>query len=494
MGPGLFNFGPEMATLPCGNPGVKGKGGAPLLGRVWSVMDPFERRMLGVLEKEPCLAHTRCLMVAISGGPDSVALLAGLCRLAPQLGVEIRAAHVNHGLRPEESADHERFVTALCEELGVPLTVRRLAGMTAGGGNLEEWLRGQRYQVLEELSAAQGGVVVTAHQANDQAETLLLKLARGAGLTGLSGIHPRLRDEAGRVRVIRPLLSFRRREILDYLGRRKMSFCTDSSNLSTQLDRNWVRQELLPLMLERLNPRTVEHLSQTATLAREAQGLMTELATAALPEVIRARGREVVELDISNLSSRALALRRYLVREAVVQLSGGLTGLDFEQVESVLALCDATEGHQVALPAGLVASRQFGSLVLKVNRPVRPFRYRLSIPGELPIEALNKTISLEPWKKRFESSNAVRLAGLTGDLVVRSRVPGDVFCTRSGRRRKLKKVLHDEHIPRDLRDRLILLTTADRIVWVEKLWAHPDYREDLEPQLALWVRDETFDS
>ena len=457
-------------------------------------MDPFERKMLRVLEKEPCLARTQRLIVAISGGPDSVALLVGLCQLSWQLPVEIRAAHVNHGLRGEESENDQCFVGDLCEELGISLAVRRLTGMTTQGGNLEERLRVQRYRLLEELAAAQRGVVVTAHHADDQAETLLLKLARGAGLTGLSGIYPRLRDEEGRVSVIRPLLSFRRKEILDYLERRRMPFRTDTTNLSTQLDRNWVRQGLLPPMVERLNPRTIEHLSQTATLAREAEELMKELSTAALQEVIRSRGEESLELDISRLSSRALALRRYLVRDAVLDLSGGLTGLDFERVESVLALCEMPSGHQVGLPGGLVASRQYGSLVLKVNRPVVSFRYPLPIPGERPIEALRKTVCLEPWKNRFESSDAVRLAGVPGDLEVRSRLSGDVFCTRSGRRRKLKKVLHDEHIPRDLRDRLILLTTADRIVWVEKLWPHPDYRDEREPQLALWVRDETFDS
>ena len=457
-------------------------------------MDPFEKKMLRVLEKESCLAHPQNLIVAISGGPDSVALLAGLCQLSSRLPVEIRAVHVNHGLRGEESENDQRFVAGLCEDLAVPLTVHRLTGMIAEGGNLEERLRGHRYRLFKELAAAQGGVVVTAHHANDQAETLLLKLARGAGLTGLAGIYPRLRDKEGRVRVIRPLLSFPRQEILDYLERRRMTFRTDTSNLSIQLDRNWVRQQLLPPMVERLNSRTVEHLSQTATLAREAEELMKELSTAALRDVIRSRGEESVELDISRLSKRALALRRYLVRDAVLDLSGGLKGLGFEQVESVLALCEVSSGHQVELPGGLVASRQYGSLVLRVNRPVISFRYPLSIPGELLIAAVKKTVCLQPWKNQFENSDAVKLAGVSGDLVVRSRLSGDVFCTRSGRRRKLKKVFHDEHIPRDLRDRLIVLTTVDRIVWVEKLWPHPDYRDELEPQLALWVRDETLDS
>ena len=247
-------------------------------------------------------------------------------------------------------------------------------------------------------------------------------------------------------------------------------------------------------MVERLNPRVIEHLSQTATLAREAEELMQELSTAALPEVVQSRGEGSVELDISRLSSRALALRRYLVRDAVSDLSRGLTGLDFEQVESVLALFEMPSGHQVELPGGLVALRQYDSLVLKVDRPVVPFCYPLSIPGERHIEVLKKTICIEPWKSGFESFAAARLGCIPTDLVVRKRLPGDVFCTRSGRHRKLKKVFHDENIPRDLRNSLILLATADTIIWVEKLWPHPEYRNEQEPQLALWVRDETFDS
>ena len=247
-------------------------------------------------------------------------------------------------------------------------------------------------------------------------------------------------------------------------------------------------------MVERLNPRSIEHLSQTATLALEAQELMQELSTAALPDVVRSRGEGSVELDVSRLSSQALALRKYLVRDTVSDLSRGLTGLDFEQVESVLALLGMPSGHQVELPGGLVAVRRYDSLVLKVNRPVVPFRYPLSIPGERHIEVLKKTVCIEPWKSGLESSAAVRLGCMPSDLVVRNRLPGDVFCTRSGRRRKLKKVLHAEHISGDLRDRLILLTTADTIIWVEKLWLHPDYRSEQAPQLALWVRDETFDS
>ncbi len=452
-------------------------------------MDAFESKLLRVLEMEPCLADRRILMVAISGGPDSVALLVGLCRLSSHLGVEIQAVHVNHGLRGQESEDDERFVADLCEALGTHLTVQRLEGATEGGGNLENRLRVRRYRLLEEAAAARRAVVATAHHGNDQAETLLLKLARGAGLTGLSGIYPRLEDREGRVRVIRPLLSFKRQDILDYLKRRRMQFRTDASNTSTQLDRNWVRRELLPRIVERLNPRSIEHLCQTATLAREAEELMRELSRAALPEVVRSRHQGSVELDLSRLSSRAVALRRYLIRDAVSDLSRGLTDLAFEQVESVLALPRMRPGHQVQLPGGLVAVRRYDTLVFKSDRPVGSFCYPLTIPGKCHIEALNKTICIEPCKSGFESSVTLRLERIPGDLAVRNRLPGDVFCTRSGRRRKLKKVLNDERIPHDLRDGLILLATTDAIIWVEKLWPHPAYQNEREPPLALWVRE-----
>ncbi len=454
-------------------------------------MDTFERKLVRVFEKEPGFDDSRSLMVALSGGADSVALLVSLCRLSRRFDIEVQAAHVNHGVRGEESDADEQFVGRLCGRLGVHLAVGRLDDLT-DEGNLEERMRIGRYRILYEVAGPQT-VVATAHHADDQAETLLLKLARGAGLAGLSGIYPRVRDETGRLRVIRPLLSFRRAEILGYLERQEMSFRTDSSNASGHLDRNWVRQALLPRIVERLNRRAVEHMCNTATLAREAEALMKSLSAAALEEIVLARSSREVELDLPGLRSHPLALRRRLLKDSVGLFKPG-KGPGFEQVDSLIDLLESPNGHRRDLPGGLVAVRQGDRLAIKVDRPARAFSYLLSVPGEIHIESQNRTLSIESWEERLKQPDVVKFGCTAAELVVRNRRTGDTFYTRSGHRRKLKKLLNDQHIPSDERDRLIVVVWGETIVWVEKLWPHPKFVNDGAPTIALRLRDETFDS
>ncbi len=451
-------------------------------------MDPFERKLITVFEREHGFDRIRSLMVAVSGGPDSVALLVSLCRLSYRLGIEIRVAHVNHGLRGEESDADQTFVGQLCRKLGVHLDLSRL-GALREKGNLEEQMRISRYRSLYELAEAEGAVIATAHHADDQAETLLLKLIRGAGLAGLSGIYPRVRDERGRVRVIRPLLCFRRVEILDYLKRRNVSFRTDSSNLSADLDRNWVRQVLLPQVVERLNRRAVEHLCHTATLAREAETLMNSLSASVLDEVVVTRSSREVALDIPQLRSRPVAVRRRVLREAILLFKPGLRGLGFEPIKSILDLLESPHGHRMELPRGAVAVRQGDQLVIRAQGSDRSFSYLLPVPGRIHIESLRRTVSVENWDDGSKPSEVVKFGFVPDALVVRNRRPGDVFCTRSGRRRKLKKLFNDKHIPLDQRDRLIVVLWGETIVWVEKLWPHPEYSNDEAPTVALRLVD-----
>lgn len=451
-------------------------------------MDPFERKLVTVFEREPGFDRIRSLMVAVSGGPDSVALLVSLCRLSCQLGVEIKVAHVNHGLRGEESDADQRFVGQLCRDLGVHLDVNRL-GPLREKGNLEEQMRIGRYQSLYEMAEPDGTAVATAHHADDQAETILLKLIRGSGLAGLSGIYPIMRNKNERVCVIRPLLGFRKAEILDYLKCRNVSFRTDSSNLSTGLDRNWVRQVLLPQVVERLNRRAVEHLCHTATLAREAEALMKSLSASILDEVVVSGSSREVAVDIPRLSSQPVAFRRRLLREAVLLFDPGLRALGFEPVQSILDLSENPNGHRIELPRGVVAVRQDDQIVIRAQGLDRSFSYLLPVPGRIHIESLSRTVSVENWEDGAKPSEVVKFGFSPDALMVRNRRPGDVFCTRSGRPRKLKKLFNDKQIPINQRDRLIVVLWGEKIIWVEKLWPHPEYRNDETPTVALRIVD-----
>ena len=188
------------------------------------------------------------VVAALSGGADSMALLAFLLELKEPLGIGVSACHVNHGLRGEESDRDEAFVRDWCRRLEVPLQVVRLEGEALRrekGGSLEEAARRARYQALEK--AAAGGKIATGHTASDNLETILLNLARGTGLRGLCGIPP------VRGRIIRPLIALTRREVEQYCAARAIPYCTDSTNHSREYSRNRLRQQAVPALLS-VNP------------------------------------------------------------------------------------------------------------------------------------------------------------------------------------------------------------------------------------------------
>ena len=454
-------------------------------------MDLFEKKVAKNFEEEFGHINVSSLMVAVSGGPDSVALLVSLCRLAHRLSIELRVAHINHALRGAESDEDQKFVEQLCNKLKVRLDVARLAPPRSKG-NIEEQMRIRRYRLLYKLAGARETVIATAHHADDQAETFLLKLVRGAGLTGLSGIYPILCEKTGRVRVIRPLLSFRKIEILNYLRRREICFRKDSSNDSDEFDRNWVRRILLPQILDRLNNRAVEHIFRTATLAREAETLINHLSVSAFNEVLVNQSDQKVVLDINGLFSKPLALRRRLLRDAVLFFKPELKGLRFEAVKAMLGLLEKPNGSSIELPRGLVVVRQGDELVIEIHQRAPSFSYVISVPGKIHIKCLNRIVSVEKWHDGLKNLKPVKFGFVSDSLLVRNRHAGDVFCTQTGRSRKLKKIFNDQNIPTGQRDRLILIVWGKKIVWVEKLWAHPDYKNDKAPTIALRVRDETF--
>jgi tRNA(Ile)-lysidine synthase len=283
-------------------------------------------------------------LALVSGGPDSVALL----RVLVALETEPVVLHVDHGLRGEESRKDAEFVRGLCEKLGVRCEVRRLR--LAEGPNLQERAREERYRLAEKSANELGLTTIsTGHTADDVAETVLMNLARGTGLRGLSGIPP------ARNRLVRPLIERTRREILGYLASLDQPYRTDPTNLTGKYARNRVRLEILPL-LEELYPGAARNLARGAALAREDLEALEDLAT----ELLERRGSEVV-LPLGRLSGLHPALRRYAVRRAYSVLLPDAPPLGSVLVEAVLGLAREGEGTRVLdLPGGVIASARAG--------------------------------------------------------------------------------------------------------------------------------------
>jgi tRNA(Ile)-lysidine synthase len=289
------------------------------------------------------------LVVALSGGPDSVALLDALSLLARPLGLRLVAAHLDHGLRAG-SADDAAFCVSLCQSLGVPIRAGSAdvrARAAREGGGIEQAARRERYAFLrrvcrEETAAA----IAVAHTRDDQAETLLLRLLRGAGAPGLAGMRLR------RGRLVRPLLGVSREEVLAHLRARGLAFREDPTNAELVHRRNRVRHELLPYLASHFNPRVREALARTAGLLADEAAYLRGEAERLLDRAVREQ-EGVLVLRRAALAQAPPPLARVAIRRALAG-AGGLRQLGAVHVERVLRLVRsaAPAGRSLPLPGG----------------------------------------------------------------------------------------------------------------------------------------------
>jgi tRNA(Ile)-lysidine synthase len=294
-------------------------------------------------------ARGETLVVGLSGGADSVALTDVLASLQRRRGFRLVAAHLDHGLRPG-SADDAAFCHAFCATLGVPFrggtaAVRARAAREKGG--LEQAARRERYSFLRRVKADEGAAAVAvAHTQDDQAETLLLRLLRGAGASGLSGMRPRSGD------LLRPLLGVSRARIVEHLHARGLAWREDPSNVDPVHLRNRVRHELVPYLEQHFNPRIGEVLARTAALLADEAELVAAEAES-LVATIGSREGDALVLDRVRLVAAPVALARAAIRRAL-QLTGGLAGIERAHVDRILqvARSPAPAGRRLPLPRG----------------------------------------------------------------------------------------------------------------------------------------------
>jgi tRNA(Ile)-lysidine synthase len=431
------------------------------------------RRLAGSVRRalrESDLREGDHLLVAVSGGVDSVVLLHLLARLAPGAGLALTAAHLDHGLRAESAAD-AAFVADLCAGLGVPLLAARRAVRARPGESPEAAARRVRYRFLQAAARKAGAkALATAHHADDLAETVLMRLLAGAGSAGLAAMA---RPRPG---VLRPLLDHPKADLVAYAERRNLAFREDASNRDPRFDRNRVRAEVLPA-LAAVNPNVV------ATLGREARVLADEadfLARTAA-EAMKALSRDDAEglpngataLARTGLAGLHPAVARRLVADLVTNLVATLPGRrGTAAVEAVLDLARGPSGRRVDLGGGVRAEARYGLLVIGPGPPepdAEPVPVPLQVPGRTPvpwagivIEAAHRAPDQAPGWIYLDP------AAFSGPLTVRPRRPGDRFhpLGMGGRSRSLKRFLMDRKVPRDARGRVALVVAPEGIVWV----------------------------
>jgi len=404
------------------------------------------------------------LLVAVSGGPDSVALLDLLRTVFPSETLAI--AHVNHLLRVEAEEEAE-FVAALAARFSLSYLYRRVdvpARVAETGESVETAARALRYAALHDMAMKAGAAyIATGHTANDQAETVLMHLLRGAGPAGLAGIPPK-RDN-----IVRPLLPVWRWEILAYLEARNLEFRTDLSNYSTDFLRNRVRLELLPMLEAEYAPRLQERLVQLADLQRADQ----ELLTGQTDDFFRFMSERLPDgVALPEMDDESLSLQRRLWRRAIAEVRGGLDDISFAHIEDIRRL---PRGQQVHLP-GVRVLHEVDRMVFlpapsQEEEGIDIPETAMAIPGTYFFSAAACGLHLVAYANRLrieQGDTAVLDAdAVRGPLRARSWLPGDRYRPLGAPgERKLQDIFTEAHVPRRLRTRVPLILDEEGIIWL----------------------------
>jgi len=445
-------------------------------------MTPLHERVRRAIERDRLLPPGCRVLAAVSGGADSVAMLLLLRQLAPECGFAVAGiAHFNHRLRGSESDGDELFCRELAARLGIPVEVGSadVAALARDGQvSIEVAARRARYAWFGDVANRLGAQhVATGHTRDDQAETFLLRVLRGAGSSGLAGIQP------ARGIFVRPLLDVRRQDLVAWLDEAGERYRDDSSNRDLAIPRNWIRHQLLPLLEEHLNADMTAVLSRQALVLRDESALLGQMAEQGRLAVESSVDGGGIALDVARLGALPVAVARRVVRTALLRVNDSRF-LGFDHVEQVLDLAAGSRFGVAADLPGIRVERNPSAVVLSRRESRGPdapvsFSYSLPVPGRLVIPECGCVI--ETTEAGAGTSQVVRDKGVNarneavvdseaavGGLWVRSRLPGDsVRPLGLGGRKKLQDVLVDLKVSRALRDRVpVVVDCRGRIVWV----------------------------
>lgn len=419
------------------------------------------------------------ILVAISGGPDSVALLSILHHLRSSWALTLSAVHCNYGLRGDESEGDQQFVEAVCQGLGVPLHVRRVDLQTGRGmASLQAEARDFRYRMMEEIAEQCGADrIAVGHTANDQAETVVLWMLRGAGLTGLSGM-PAFRNHG----VIRPLYETTREEILAYLRTADLSFREDSSNFKPQYLRNRVRREVIPILTQ-LVPSSVDALCRLAEICREDDRYLDQQSIALSSSIVEQESDGGWTIDRGCLLELPVSLQRRCIRNLCRQNDGQFRSPGLRTVDRIIRLASQREsGSSLDVKGGrVVVDDHRLRFVPLQTRTVAHTEQRLdsrqeflSVPGGLLWAGTGQRLQVQQQvsNQLCVSQGKGRIlvdADLVSQpLMVRNWLPGDRFhpSGMGGQSKKLQDFFTDLKIPITVRSRIPLVVAPEGILWV----------------------------
>lgn len=481
---------------------------------------PLIRSMVRTIRARRLLDPGMSVLVALSGGPDSVALLACLHHLAPQWRLHLMAAHFNYGLRGHEADEDEAFVSAFCRHRNIPLLVERprlVREAPRGRRSVQEAARELRYRVLDELAQRHGcGRIALGHTSDDQAETVLMWMLRGAGTTGLSGMRHNRRGPSAHF--IRPLLDCSRTAVLEYLHSEGLDSRQDSSNQSRIYRRNRIRHDVLPLF-KQLNPAIIRVLGRQADLLAEDDAALEQESGRHLSRLLIEREPTRLAIQRSGFLALPTGIQRRIIRQilrshhpagkapSLRQVSAALMGLVQARKSASFRVgcCSVTRKSDFVLFQSTPLGQDPQSALAKAypQPSWQGITLSLTIPSTVSWPPSGQRIalrwgSLHSWQGPPAGRGRTLLMAFDADrfthaLSLRSWHPGDRLYPvgMGGHRKKLQDLFTDMKISRTDRDRLPILVAPEGILWVVGCRADHRFAPDANTKQVLLVEVET---
>lgn len=401
------------------------------------------------------------VLVGLSGGADSVCLTHALCALEDELGITVYTAHMNHNIRGSEADSDERFAQEFSDKLGIKCFVKsvRVKDYAAEYGISEELAgRELRYAFFDEIAVKYNiNKIATAHNKNDNAETLVMNFMRGSGISGLCGI-PYMRGN-----IIRPVLDVNRGEIEEYCRENKLSYVTDSTNLETVYTRNKVRHNLLPQICSEFNANFVDVVTKNAAMISDDNSFLAECAEKLYRENVQ-EGR----IRLEKLHGMPISMQRRVVYLMLKSLRGDMMDISSKYIEDILRLSDTGKtGKSINLPENIIAEIVYENLFIGKKPEIKGFEYVIPVGESVVIEEMGCFVCCEYADKK-ENDGAEYFGGENVcEIVIRSRKNGDFFYPKgmSGRK-KLKDYFIDSKIPQSERMKTGIMTINGDIAWI----------------------------
>ena len=428
------------------------------------------------IKKHKMLDIGDIVIIGLSGGPDSVALLLILNEISKDFDIKLIGSHLNYKLRGDESDRDEEFVELLCNRLEIPIN-KKICRLNTENAQLsvQECARIERYKYYDELlQSHSANKIATGHNQDDSVETIFFNLLRGCGLSGLSGIPPK------RDKIIRPLIECSREEIIVYLEEINQEYRIDSSNLKNKYSRNKIRNILLPKIRDSFNSFSNHNICQMAEIIRDENNFLEGINNKIFKELCDVKLKDEgtsVHFYIDKLHEQHIALQRRIIRSGIKKTSGDLMQFEKKHIDYILDLLK-TEGKErrIDLPRDLEVIKSYNKLIIRKKiKPVNSFHFKdeLTIPGKIIFGKDGCSIKTEIIRKKdiinlnTQSSEVLIDYSKCGTLYVRYRFERDTFIPFGMKgTKKLMDYFIDMKVPRYKRNNIPIIISNEDIVWI----------------------------